>query len=216
GADEPAGAVLRLFSGYPIHHLPVLSGDKVVGMLSSADVMKLDAFMPKTGMPPDRYLDAHLKVTTLMSTPVITIQAEQSLIDAATLMARHGFHALPVVDAQERLLGVITTTDIMHATLHPAPGGGEAGERSPTGAAFEQAINAARSAVDGGQDPQGIAEALLYVHKRLVLLERVLSGAERYLNYGQDHSALLALQKAITQARHWGPGGEVHAPLSLP
>jgi len=31
---ESAGEVLRLFAGYPIHHLPVLKGHKVVGMLS--------------------------------------------------------------------------------------------------------------------------------------------------------------------------------------
>ncbi len=32
--DDPAGEVLRLFGGYPVHHLPVLEGSKVVGMLS--------------------------------------------------------------------------------------------------------------------------------------------------------------------------------------
>ena len=45
--NDPAGEVLRLFAGYPVHHLPVLDQQKVVGMLSSADVMKLELFLPK-------------------------------------------------------------------------------------------------------------------------------------------------------------------------
>ncbi len=114
--DESAGAVLRLFAGYPIHHLPVVSGRKVVGMVSSADVMKLDAFRPKTGVLSNECL-TRVNVADLMSKPPITIRPHQSLIDAAHLMASHGIHALPVVDADEQLLGILTTTDIIAATL---------------------------------------------------------------------------------------------------
>lgn len=92
---EPASEVLRLFAGYPVHHLPVLSGQKVVGMLSSADVRKLDAFLPKTGVAANDYLNQHISVASLMSEPVITIQPHESLIDAARSMAMHGIHALP-------------------------------------------------------------------------------------------------------------------------
>lgn len=114
--DESAGTMLRLFAGYPIHHLPVVSGRKVVGMVSSADVMKLDAFRPKTGLPSNEYM-SHVNVADLMSKPAITIRPHQSLVDAAHLMASHGIHALPVVDADEQLLGILTTTDIIASTL---------------------------------------------------------------------------------------------------
>lgn len=114
--DESAGAMLRLFAGYPIHHLPVVSGRKVVGMVSSADVMKLDAFRLKTGVPSNEHLTT-VSVADLMSEPAVTIRPHQSLIDAAHLMASHGIHALAVVDAEEQLLGILTTTDIIAATL---------------------------------------------------------------------------------------------------
>lgn len=120
--EESAGAMLRLFAGYPLHHLPVVSGRRVVGMLSSADVMKLDAFRRKTDVPSNEYL-SQVSVAAIMSKPAITIRPHQSLLDAAYLMASHGIHALPVVDAQEQLLGILTTTDIMTAALQPvAPG----------------------------------------------------------------------------------------------
>lgn len=121
--NESAATMLRLFAGYPIHHLPVVSGRKVVGMVSSADAMKLDAFRPKTGRPSNEYL-TQVNVADLMSKPAITIRPHQSLVDAAHLMASHGVHALPVVDAEEQLLGILTTTDIIASALDalaPAP-----------------------------------------------------------------------------------------------
>lgn len=214
--EESAGAVVRMFAGYPIHHLPVLSGRKVVGMLSSADVMKLDAFLPKTGVASNEYPNQYINVATLMSKPVVTIQPQQSLIDAAYLMASHGIHALPVVDAQDCLLGIVTTTDIMFATLQPvsqahvAPpsaGGVPPSDLRLTGDAFDQAIAAAKTSVGAGQDQQGIATALLYLQQRLVLLERVLQTADRYLNCGQDHSLQVALRKVIGEARRATPSG---------
>ena len=115
--DDPAGEVLRLFAAYPVHHLPVLDQKKVVGMLSSADVMKLDMFLPKAGKSPIEYLNQRMKVRPLVRSPALTIAPHQSIETAAQLMAQRGVHALAVVDSQDGLLGIITTTDIMNAVL---------------------------------------------------------------------------------------------------
>jgi len=226
--EESAGAVLRLFAGYPLHHLPVLSGQRVVGMLSSADVMKLEAFLPKSGVPADDYLDQRISIRSLLRAPVITIGPQQTLIEAARLMASHGFHALPVVDAQEHLLGIITTTDIMHAALQPPPaaappGGARTGADEAvrdirvSGAEFDQAIAAAKSAVGSGQDPQGLALVLLYLQQRLGALERVLQSADRYFSCGQDRSLHAALLQSIAEAKRSMPAAasEGEAPFGL-
>lgn len=114
--EDSAGAIVRLFANYPIHHVPVVSGRRVVGMVSSADIIKVETFRPKTGVPSNDYL-TQFGVADLMSKPAVTIRPDQSLSDAAHLMASHGIHALPVVDAEEQLLGILTTTDIIAATL---------------------------------------------------------------------------------------------------
>ena len=205
--EESAGAMLRLFAEYPIHHLPVVSGRRVVGMLSSADVMKLEALRPKTAMPSNEYL-SQVGVAALMSKSVITIQPHELLIDAAQLMASHGIRALPVVDSQEQLLGIVTTTDIMTATLQPvtqrqvlASTAASACEIGLSGPQFDQAIAAARTAVAAGQDPQSIATALLYLQKRVVPLERLLQIADQYLRGGRDESLQAELRKAIAELR---------------
>lgn len=221
--EDSAGTVLRLFAGYPIHHLPVVSGQKVVGVVSSADVMKLHAFLPKTGVPADEYLNQHISVDALMSKPAITVQPHQSVVDAAALMAKHGFHALPVVDGQDRLLGMVTTTDIMHSQLKLAPrpeidspaAGGGARDMRLTGGEFDRVFSAAKTAVDSGHDGQGIGAALLHLQRRLVLLERVMQLAERYLASGQDHSVHAALLKAVDQAKRTTSDGRLETPTAL-
>jgi CBS domain-containing protein len=121
--DEQAGAseMLRYFATYPIHHLPVVNGSKVVGMLSTADVLKLEHMLPRAGGSASQYLDERLKVGGLVRRAPVTIRASQSLEEAAVLMASRAIHALPVVDAQDNLVGIVTTTDIMCAKLRSNP-----------------------------------------------------------------------------------------------
>jgi predicted transcriptional regulator len=121
--DEQLGAseMLRYFETYPIHHLPVVNGSKVVGMLSTADVLKLEHMLPRAGGSASGYLDQRLKVGGLVRRAPVTIRASQSLEEAAVLMASHAIHALPVVDAQDNLVGIVTSTDIMCAKLRSNP-----------------------------------------------------------------------------------------------
>lgn len=49
--NESLEEALRLFTSCPVHHLPVVEEQRVVGMLSSADVAKLRFFLPPPGTP---------------------------------------------------------------------------------------------------------------------------------------------------------------------
>ena len=172
--DQHAGAseVLRYFATYPIHHLPVVDGSTVVGMLSTADVMKLEHMLPRAGGNAHDYLDQRLKAGALVRGAPVTIRANQSIEEAAMLMARKAIHALAVVDAQDHLLGIVTTTDIMSAQL---------GAASPAAVA---------------------APALEQMQQRLQGLEEVLRLTERYLATGQDEQLHAQLTLAVNRLRN--------------
>lgn len=212
GIEEPASEVLRLFASYPVHHLPVLSGGKVVGMLSSADVMKMAAVVPKTGTALGAYLDQRVKVATLMSRPAITVRPDATLLEAARTMVGHAVHALPVVDAAGHLLGIITTTDVMHAGLEFRPAKSPANPESRdspleiemSATEFDHALSSAKTAVAAGEDVELVAMGLLYLHRRLALLEEVLQSADRYLKFGQEPARAASLRAAIAAARRTG------------
>jgi len=206
--NDPAGEVLRLFAGYPVHHLPVLDQEKVVGMLSSADVMKLDLFLPKGGKSPIDYLNQRMKVGPLVRRPVLTVQPHQSVETAARLMAEHGVHGLVVVDAHDHLLGIITTTDIIAAAL--AGHGDDSAQASsavPAGPAhrmptlspeqLDRAMAAATARSGTDRDPDFVHQALCQMHAQIALLGQVRHIASRFMQAGQDQQLHSALRKAL-------------------
>jgi CBS domain-containing protein len=221
--DEPVSEVLRYFSTYPIHHLPVVQGTRAVGMLSSADVMKLEHFLPRGARAEPDFVNQRLTIRSLLRGPPITVQAGQSLEEAAALMAGHSIHALLVVDAQDHLIGILTTTDIMQAALAPeSPTAAAPGAARPddpplaiSDGQLERAFVAARALRESAADPQDIALALLCLLPRLRSLEEVLRAAERYVTAGQDEQLHGALLRAIAHAKDGSLSGVRSAPAPL-
>ena len=53
-------------------------------------------------------------VQDVMNRPV-TINPDATLAEAESLFEQHGFNALPVVDSAERLVGIVTSLDLLRA-----------------------------------------------------------------------------------------------------
>ncbi|MFE7607050.1 CBS domain-containing protein [Streptomyces celluloflavus] len=54
-----------------------------------------------------------------MSRPVVTVHAEVPIAEAARTMARHRVERLPVVDEEDRLVGIVTRRDLLQVFLRP-------------------------------------------------------------------------------------------------
>lgn len=97
--SEAIGTMRRL----DVRHLVVVVDGALVGILSDRDLTRL---------PPDVEL-----VAQVMSAPVITVLPEAGVDDAAHMIRRNGIDALPVVDRDGQLLGIITTADVLDAFI---------------------------------------------------------------------------------------------------
>jgi CBS domain-containing membrane protein len=170
-ASQGVSEVLRYFSTYPIHHLPVVEGSRVIGMVSTADVMKLEHYLPRSGGDSREFLDQRLNARSLVRGEAITIRRSGNISQAASLMAKRGIHSLAVVDEHDNLVGIVTTTDIMSAML-------------------------SGSTVAGHEAP-GVEHA----QRRLQDLEELLRLTERYLTAGQDVQLHARLTRAVEQLR---------------
>jgi len=104
----------RLLADNPIDHLPVLSGTKVVGMLSSRDLLRL-TFDAKNADPRsvDAVLDHTFQLENVMTKNVVTIRSSDTIRTAAELLSKGRFDSLPVVDESDGLVGIVTTTDLI-------------------------------------------------------------------------------------------------------
>lgn len=56
-------------------------------------------------------LQAHIR--TLMNGQVVTVAVDTPLIDVAREIAAHGIGAVPVVDEEQHLLGLVSTSDLV-------------------------------------------------------------------------------------------------------
>lgn len=218
--DRPVSEVLDCFLQYPIHHLPVVRHGKLVGMLSSADVMKLEFFVPKSTVDRAAYLDERLTIAQLMQKPVMSLKPSASVAAAAEQMIEAGVHAVPVVDDGNHVIGIVSTSDVIRSLLHGPPRRGSmpaspaahplpaedehehvAYRRKPTDDEYATALRTAEVLHVEAHDPRFLGKAMLYLDQRRGLLEKVLELADRFLRTGQDEHTHALLLKAIHAAK---------------
>lgn len=102
-------------------HLPVLSRGKLLGLISHSDLLRASPSPALTmEMGEVNYLLDRLPVELFMVGKVVTVAPSATLEEAARLMAENGIGCLPVVQG-ERLVGMITVTDILEAFSDPVP-----------------------------------------------------------------------------------------------
>ena len=215
-ADARVGEVLRCFEQYEFHHLPVLRAGRVVGILSSADLLKLQFFLPANAAARSAVLDDRFAVERMMRRPPVTARAHTTVAEAAETMARAGIHALPVVDADDALVGIVTTTDIMRAALDGPPRRHDAGLQTsgpraglhgralaakPTDGELGEALATAELRYVEAKDPGSLGKVLLYLQQRCASLEQVRHAAERWLGAGLDPEGHTRLVRAPEDAR---------------
>jgi CBS domain-containing protein len=69
--------------------------------------------MPRRGSR--KLMEEHIR--TVMNDKVITVGPDDSLVDVAREIAAHGIGAVPVIDKRRKLVGVISTSDLV-AFIH--------------------------------------------------------------------------------------------------
>jgi acetoin utilization protein AcuB len=99
-----------------VRHLPVIDGSgRLCGVVTDRD-LRHHLFEPKTftriGAVRVEKLLKDTPVSQVMSTPVITVGADEPLETAARLMLQDKVGSVPVVD-DGRLVGIITETDLL-------------------------------------------------------------------------------------------------------
>lgn len=113
---------VRALSSERFHHLPIVAGEILVGMLSATDMLKLNASVMGGDDALDMdFLDRHFRLEEIMQKNVITVSHLATVGDAARILSAGGFHSVPVVDTKDQLLGIVTTTDLVAHMLEAPP-----------------------------------------------------------------------------------------------
>lgn len=101
-----------LIKDHNIRHVPVVTGDQIIGMLSKTDLDKISFVNTMDGNGLTTAMYDSLSIEQVMTKNVKTVDQNDTILDAATILSQNEFHALPVVDGG-KLVGIVTTTDLV-------------------------------------------------------------------------------------------------------
>jgi acetoin utilization protein AcuB len=101
GPSDTIAHARELLRQHRINQLPVVAGDKLLGIVSDRDVR-------------DTAILDDISVQTIMKHPPITLSCHSSLVNAAEVMRQNRIGSVPIVSAHS-LVGIVTRSDLLEA-----------------------------------------------------------------------------------------------------
>ena len=115
-ADTKILDALDLMKKYNIHRLPVVEGNRMIGLVTEGIISRnTPSTMTSLDMREVTYLLNRTSAFDIMEKNVITINKEAILEEAAVSMRKNAIGVLPVVEGDNKLIGIITEKDILDA-----------------------------------------------------------------------------------------------------
>lgn len=103
----------KLFKEHNIRHLPVVSGNQLIGILSYSDLLRISfSELSDNEEKVDTTVYNAYTIEQVMAKNPVGVSPDQTVRDVTEILSKQSFHSLPVVENGE-LKGVITTTDLL-------------------------------------------------------------------------------------------------------
>lgn len=113
-SSDPVSKARQLFETTGVHHLPIVKGEALEGILSWTDFLRIS--FGEFGNQDSRGLDAVLDHTytlrDVMKADPVTMPSTGTVRDAAQILSNNSFHSVPVVEGN-KLVGIVTSTDLI-------------------------------------------------------------------------------------------------------
>lgn len=112
-------AAERLFKTNYIRHIPVVKDNKIVGMLSYTDLLRIsfaDSVLEEEGDTITSQVYDLFTIEHVMAKNILSVTSDTTIKETAEILAQREFHAIPVLN-DDKLVGIVTTTDLIKYLL---------------------------------------------------------------------------------------------------
>jgi CBS domain-containing protein len=106
-SSAPIAEAAQIMKSEDVGSVPIVEGDRLIGIVTDRDVA---IRVVAEGKDP-----RSTQVREIASRELVTVDPDQSLDEAARLMAQHQVRRLPVVEEDGRLVGIVAQADVAQA-----------------------------------------------------------------------------------------------------
>jgi predicted transcriptional regulator len=174
--DEPLSSALTMMEEQRVHHVLVVEQGRMVGILSSADLLKLALLRRPDEESIATGESLSIRVRDVMQSRIAVVRENASLREIARALSLGGFHALPVLAMDDTPVGIVTSSDLVALLI-------------------DQIERDTPSRATGAPPPEESRGATTS------LLLEVLRAADVYLHSGQSGQQHARLTRAVERAK---------------
>ena len=103
--EDNLSRIVEGMEHFGLRHLPVLDGDRLVGMITHRDMLRI--------LCADERREESTFVASIMTRDPIAVGPGTTIVEAARILIRARFGCLPVVDEHRNVIGIVTEHDFM-------------------------------------------------------------------------------------------------------
>ncbi|MDR1921162.1 MAG: CBS domain-containing protein [Candidatus Adiutrix sp.] len=118
-SDASIADAARVMKERRFRRLPVMENGRLAGLVTYRNILEAQPSAASTlSVHEARYLVAKLKVRDVMRKNIITLSPDDDVLTAMMEGHRKGLGAYPVVEADGRLVGIVTAADLFNLIVH--------------------------------------------------------------------------------------------------
>lgn len=114
GPDDTLANARQIMAEHHIRHIPVVTSDgSLIGLVSQRDVLAAEDSTVINDAGADGSRDRYVAISSIMTTPVQTVDEHASLRGTAMHLQKNKLGCLPVLNKEGALAGIITDSDFV-------------------------------------------------------------------------------------------------------
>lgn len=114
--DDRLEEIKHIFDNTRFHHLLVVAGGSLVGVISDRDLLR--ALSPFIGTPSEGHRDIatlNRRAHQIMHRDLVTLTPQDAVQDAVALFNQHVISCIPIVDDKRHPVGIVSWRDILRS-----------------------------------------------------------------------------------------------------